>query len=66
MCRVVKTNTQKPRKDVPVLNGGRVLEVNSIFLLPGIFVCAERHARQADICFSYEARMFYKGLKRDC
>lgn len=46
MCRVVKTNTQKPRKDVPVLNGGRVLEVNSIFLLPGIFVCAEK-ARKA-------------------
>lgn len=46
MCRADKTNTQKPRKDVPVLNGGRVLEVNRIFLLPGIFVCAEK-ARKA-------------------
>lgn len=22
--------------------------------------------RQPGLCFSYEARMFYKGLKRDC
>lgn len=42
MCCVVKTNTQRPRKDLQVLNGGRVLEVNSIFLLPGIFVCVEK------------------------
>lgn len=46
-CSVVKTNTHRPRKDLQVLKQGRDLDENSVFLLPGIFVCLEK-ACEAD------------------